>query len=260
MRRLKREMRENLKEDSREGESRAGVGESGHEGVVGGLEIEVELAGLLLGEFVGGAHLGEASEPVADLGAALEVRGEEAVAELCEGGGKVGEEGVDLVDGHHVELDGVHGGDEVLDALSNGGSGGSGRGGAGGAVLDGGRDAGDEEAIDAGGSVEAVGFGEAVEGGDGAAEGRVEGAELSDELEALGLVLGGRDEVAHVRLLQLVRGLDDGVQVGEAVVHIPLPLVPPQLHLLHRRSLSLSLSLSLIYSLFLFFFFGWIDG
>ncbi|URE27628.1 DNA replication initiation protein [Musa troglodytarum] len=70
-----REMRKNLKEGSREGESRAGVGEGGHEGVVGGLEIEVELAGLLLGEFVGGTHLGEAGRPVADLGAALEVRG-----------------------------------------------------------------------------------------------------------------------------------------------------------------------------------------
>lgn len=65
-----------------EGESRVGVGESGHEGVVRGLEVEVELAGLLLGELVGGAHLSEAREPITNLDAALKVRGEETGPKL----------------------------------------------------------------------------------------------------------------------------------------------------------------------------------
>ncbi|URE44163.1 Membrane-associated apoptosis protein [Musa troglodytarum] len=152
-----------------EGESRVGVGESGHEGVVRGLEVEVELAGLLLGELVGGAHLSEAREPITNLDAALEVRWEKT------------EEGVHLVDGHHVELDGVHGRDEVLHAFSDGGGrGGRGRG-CSGAVLDGCGDTGNKEAVEGSRGVEAVDLGEAIEGGDGAVEGGMEASYSAEE-------------------------------------------------------------------------------
>lgn len=70
-------------------------------------------------------------------------------------------------DGDHVELEQVRGGDEVLDALRHG----DGRGREGGVVLDGGRDAGNEEAVECGGAVHLVGPGEVIEPGDNVLEG-----------------------------------------------------------------------------------------
>jgi hypothetical protein len=108
------------------------------------------------------------------------------------------------------------------------------RRGGGGAELDGGGHAGLHEAVERGGAVEAVGLHEARDGDDPGERGG-EGVELRDELEAVGLVVGGGDEVAHVGALQLLRGPDDRVQVRQALQQLPLPLVVPQLHLLHRR-------------------------
>lgn len=55
--------------------------------------------------------------------------------------------------------------------------------------------------LDTGRSIEVAGFDEVVEGEDGAVEGGMEHAKLSDELEALGLVLNGQDVVMHIHLL-----------------------------------------------------------
>ena len=148
------------------------------------------------------------------------------------------EQGADLVVGELVELDGIHGGNKALDALGDGGRGRS-RGGRRGrgrrsAELDGGGDARLHEAVEGGGAVEAVGLDEPGDGDDAGERGG-EGVELGDELEALGRVVGGGDEVADVGALQLLRRLDDGVQVGEALQELPLPLVVPQLHLHLRR-------------------------
>jgi hypothetical protein len=176
------------------------------------------------------------AEPLVDLDLPLEV-GRQQGSEPGHGGGDVLQQRSDLVVGEHVELDGVHGGDECLHAVRDGGGGcggGGRRGGVGrGAELDGGRDARLQEAVERGGAVEAVRLDEARDG-DGAGERGGEGVELGDELEALRLVVGGGDEVADVGPLKLLRGLDDRVQVRVALQELPLALVVPQLHL-HRR-------------------------
>src|SRR3954464_11106925 len=94
-------------------------------------------------------------EPLVHFDLPLEV-GRQDGTKLPHGGGEVVEQGADLVVGEHVELDGVHGGDEALDALGDGGGGGRGGGrrgggGGGGAELDGGGDAGLDEAVEGGG-------------------------------------------------------------------------------------------------------------
>lgn len=135
-----------------------------------------------------------------------------------------------LIHGDHVELEGVHGGDEVLGALSNHGGGSCGSGGGCGlqAMFHGGGHAGCDEAMKGGWAVNAVGFHKAIYRGDSAGEGRGEGAELGDKLEALGLVLGGTNEIPNVRFLQLLHRLEDRVKVCEAVIHLPFPLVVPK--------------------------------
>ncbi|ONK75981.1 uncharacterized protein A4U43_C03F22590 [Asparagus officinalis] len=105
------------------------------------------------------------------------------------------------------------------------------------------RDAETKEAVEGAGAVHPVGGGEAVERTGAAAVWRQEaqGFELGDELQALGLVVGGGDEIADVGLLELLGGLDDRVEVGEAVVHLALSLVVPQLDLVrHGHVVDLS--------------------
>jgi hypothetical protein len=185
-------------------------------------------------------------EPLVHLDLALEVRRQHG-AEPTHGGRKFLQQRANLVVGEHVEFDGVHSGDEALDALGNGGGGGRGGGRpggrrrCGGAELDGGRDSRLEEAVERGGAVEAVRLDESRDGDDAGERGG-EGVELGDELEALGLVVGGGDEVADVGALHLLRGPDDGVQVRVALQELPLSLVVPQLRL-HRRRRALPRSL-----------------
>jgi hypothetical protein len=80
-----------------------------------------------------------------------------------------------------------------------------------------------EEAVERGGTVEVVCLDEAQDGDDAGEQGG-EGVELGDELEALGLVVSGGDEVADVGALQLLRRPDDGLQVRVALQELPLPL------------------------------------
>lgn len=50
---------------------------------------------------------------------------------------------------------------------------------------------------------------------------------MDDEFLALGFVLGGGDEVADVGFFELLGGFDDGVELGEVLVHFALTLVVP---------------------------------
>ena len=75
----------------------------------------MELAGLLLRQLICRPHLGQPRDPLLELHPAHEIRRQEP--QLPERVGEVGQQGVHLVDRDHVELQRVHGRDEILRAL-----------------------------------------------------------------------------------------------------------------------------------------------
>mmetsp|Transcript_71627 Transcript_71627/g.226240 ORF Transcript_71627/g.226240 Transcript_71627/m.226240 type:complete len:325 (+) Transcript_71627:158-1132(+) len=205
----------------------SGVPQRGCELVVGRLQVEHELPLLVLAELVARRHLVEARHPLADLHLTLKVWGQlQHLALRCD---HVAEQRVDLVHRAHVELQRVHGRDHVLHRLRD-------------ArrrrcllprrpVLQGGGHPRVHQARNGVRALHVVRVDKPQHVRHCVLQGDAQGLVLGDQLLARRLILLVADGVAHVHPLQLLRGLDDGEEVGRVIVNLPLLLVLPQFQL-----------------------------
>mmetsp|Transcript_2684 Transcript_2684/g.10728 ORF Transcript_2684/g.10728 Transcript_2684/m.10728 type:complete len:235 (-) Transcript_2684:117-821(-) len=198
----------------------------GVECVVRRLELEQQLAHLLLAELVGRGPSVEGRRPLLYL---LEPFEAPLQAQSVEATHHIREQRMHGVHRNHVHLERIHGGDEELRALCRGfcclrivGLGRRAH-----RVLDGGGHARDEQALARVRAVHIVRRHEALHVRNGLAKRGPDCLELRDELRARSLVLGGGHCIALKRLLELLCRLDDGEQVGGVLVVLALGLRRP---------------------------------
>lgn len=128
----------------------------------------MKLPSLRIRQLVRSPHVRQLPDPLLHLLPPLIFRRQDF--QLVKRGREVRKQRVDLIHGNHIQLQSVHGGNEVLHALRHDGR----RRGSvsirGGPVLHGGGHPGSHEAVEGGGAVHFVGVGEALDAGDGVFE------------------------------------------------------------------------------------------